>query len=80
MGISGLLPLLRSVTKPVCVSEYRDKTVAIDGYSWLHKGIYNCAQELCMGQPTDKYSTRHLPACFAWSDVLHCVASPLLYQ
>jgi exonuclease-1 len=55
MGISGLLPQLRSVTVTRHISDYRGCTVAIDGYSWLHKGVYNCSQQLCMGEPTDAY-------------------------
>ena len=31
MGINGLLPALKSITKPVHVSQYRGKTVAVDG-------------------------------------------------
>lgn len=31
MGINGLLPTLKSITKPVHVSQYRGKTVAVDG-------------------------------------------------
>jgi len=28
--------------------------VAIDAYCWLHKGAYNCAEELCRGRGVDK--------------------------
>lgn len=37
--------------------DFRGKRVAIDGYSWLHKGAYCCSTDLCMGRPTDKYVT-----------------------
>lgn len=54
MGISGLLPVLKSIARPVHVSSYRGKRVAVDGYSWLHKGAYACSRELCEGTYTDK--------------------------
>ncbi|CAM9123218.1 unnamed protein product, partial [Hapterophycus canaliculatus] len=55
MGITGLLPLLKPVTKDVHVSELKGLTVGIDTYCWLHKGIYSCSAELCQGIPTDKF-------------------------
>lgn len=55
MGIAGLLPLLQSITEPVHISKYKGKKVAVDSYVWLHKGAFNCAEELCLGKPTNKY-------------------------
>lgn len=49
MGINGLLQQLKSISKPKHVSAYRGQKVAIDGYSWLHKGAYSCSRELCEG-------------------------------
>ena len=54
MGIAGLLPVLKSITRPVHVSEYRGRRVAVDAYCWLHRGAYTCSVELCEGTPTDK--------------------------
>lgn len=54
MGIQGLLPQLKSITRTVHVSEYAGQRVAIDGYSWLHRGACACSKELCEGAPTDK--------------------------
>jgi exonuclease-1 len=34
MGISGLLPVLKSITEAKGIEEYRGKTLAIDGYCW----------------------------------------------
>jgi hypothetical protein len=34
MGISGLLPVLKSITETKSIDEYRGKTLAIDGYCW----------------------------------------------
>uniref|UniRef100_A0AAV1UIW6 Exonuclease 1 n=1 Tax=Peronospora matthiolae TaxID=2874970 RepID=A0AAV1UIW6_9STRA len=57
MGITGLLPLLKSITETRSIEEYRGRTLAIDGYCWLHRAIYSCSQEICLGQNTDKYVT-----------------------
>ncbi|CAH0476721.1 unnamed protein product [Peronospora belbahrii] len=57
MGISGLLPALRSITETKSIEEYKGHTLAIDGYCWLHRAIYSCSQEICLGQETDKYVT-----------------------
>ncbi|RQM09304.1 hypothetical protein DD237_003682 [Peronospora effusa] len=55
MGISGLLPVLKSITESKSIEEYSGRTLAIDGYCWLHRAIYSCSQEICLGQETDKY-------------------------
>ncbi|CAL9201774.1 unnamed protein product [Musa hybrid cultivar] len=55
MGIQGLLPLLKSIMAPIHVEELRGQTVAVDAYSWLHKGAFSCATQLCKGLPTSKY-------------------------
>ena len=57
MGISGLLPLLELVTRDNHVSYYKNKTVAIDGYAWLHKAVYGCCIELATGLESDKWIT-----------------------
>jgi exonuclease-1 len=54
MGISGLLPILKSISHRVHVSKYTGEKVAIDAYSWLHKGAYSCSQELCENIYTDR--------------------------
>ena len=54
MGIKGLLPQLRNIIERKHVSQYAGHKVAVDTYSWLHKGTYCCALELCTGAPTDK--------------------------
>ncbi|CAI5742192.1 unnamed protein product [Peronospora destructor] len=55
MGIAGLLPVLKSITETKSIEEYRGRTLAIDGYCWLHRAIYSCSQEICLGQETAKY-------------------------
>ncbi|XP_037087909.1 exonuclease 1-like [Pollicipes pollicipes] len=55
MGISGLLPFLKRSTRPASVREFSGGTVAVDAYSWLHKGAFACADRLAQGQPTDVY-------------------------
>ena len=54
MGISGLLPVLKSITNGKHISSYAGQRVAIDAYSWLHKGAYSCSQDLCERQHTTK--------------------------
>ena len=54
MGVSGLLPQLKSITKKTHLSKYSGKRVAVDAYGFLHRGAYSCARELVEGLPTDK--------------------------
>ncbi|KAA1472431.1 PIN domain-like protein [Dentipellis sp. KUC8613] len=55
MGISGLLPLLKSIQVQKHLSEFSGQTLAVDGYVWLHRGTYACATELATGKATTKY-------------------------
>ncbi|PRP87821.1 exonuclease 1-like [Planoprotostelium fungivorum] len=55
MGISGLLPILSSITRDVHLNDYQGLTAAIDMYGWLHRGAYGCSSELCQNIPTDGY-------------------------
>lgn len=55
MGIPGLLQVLQPVSADVHIRSFANKAVAVDAYCWLHRGAYGCAQELAMGQKTDKY-------------------------
>jgi hypothetical protein len=54
MGIQGLLPQLKSIMAPIRVEELRGQTVAVDTYSWLHKGALSCGDRLCKGIPTTR--------------------------
>ncbi|XP_038894034.1 exonuclease 1 isoform X2 [Benincasa hispida] len=55
MGIQGLLPLLKSIMVPIHIKDLEGSSVAIDTYSWLHKGAFSCSKELCNGLPTSKH-------------------------
>ncbi|CAK5274848.1 unnamed protein product [Mycena citricolor] len=55
MGISGLLPALKSISETKHLSEFAGQTLAVDGYVWLHRGIFTCATELATGVDTHKY-------------------------
>ncbi|TFK38046.1 PIN domain-like protein [Crucibulum laeve] len=55
MGISGLLPALKSIQVTKRLSEFEGKTLAVDAYVWLHKGVFACATELATGKDTHKY-------------------------
>lgn len=46
MGIKGLLPKLKSITKNVNLKDLNFTSCAVDGYAWLHKSIYSCGEEL----------------------------------
>ncbi|KAH6623508.1 hypothetical protein F5144DRAFT_595660 [Chaetomium tenue] len=55
MGISGLLPLLKSIHRPIELKKYAGETFGVDAYGWLHRGAVACAMELAQGKPTRKY-------------------------
>ncbi|KAK0625350.1 hypothetical protein B0T17DRAFT_532577 [Bombardia bombarda] len=55
MGISGLLPLLKSIHRPIELKKYAGETFGVDAYGWLHRGAVSCAIELAQGKPTRKY-------------------------
>lgn len=57
MGVTGLLPMLSEIQEKGTLERYRGKTIAIDTFGWLHRGLISCAQELCLNQPTRKYIT-----------------------
>ncbi|VVT56636.1 uncharacterized protein SAPINGB_P005189 [Magnusiomyces paraingens] len=54
MGVQGLLGILKSASLETNISQYKGKTVGIDGYAWLHRGAISCARDLATG----KYTTR----------------------
>lgn len=54
MGISGLLPLLKSVSVQTHLREYKGSTFGVDAYVWLHRGAWSCAWDLALGKPTTK--------------------------
>nr|CAB3474441.1 unnamed protein product [Digitaria exilis] len=75
MGIQGLLPQLKSTMAPIKVEELRGQTVAVDTYSWLHKGALSCGDRLCKGIPT----TRHIEYCMHRVNMLrHYGVKPIL--
>ena len=55
MGISGLLPLLKSIQVNTHIKQYAGKVVGVDAYVWLHRGAFSCAWDLALGNPTTKY-------------------------
>jgi exonuclease 1 len=59
MGISGLLPKLRSITTRCHVRELAGQKVAVDGYCWMHRAAYSCAMEIATGRPTEKFVFLH---------------------
>ncbi|CAM9142255.1 unnamed protein product, partial [Discosporangium mesarthrocarpum] len=55
-----------SVTHPVHIREYKDLTVGVDAYCWLHRGTFSCSTELCTGVETE----RHIQYCMKRVDLL----------
>ncbi|KAF7351375.1 Exodeoxyribonuclease 1 [Mycena sanguinolenta] len=55
MGISGLLPALKSISTQKHLSEFAGQTIAVDAYVWLHRGVFTCPTELATGKDTHKY-------------------------
>ncbi|KAI8094260.1 PIN domain-like protein [Thamnidium elegans] len=55
MGIQDLIPLLKSIQKPVKLSEYAGKAVAVDGHCWLYRSTFNCASELATRVESNAY-------------------------
>eukprot|EP01022_Parablepharisma_sp_SALTPOND_P026120 TRINITY_DN619_c0_g1_i1.p3 TRINITY_DN619_c0_g1~~TRINITY_DN619_c0_g1_i1.p3 ORF type:complete len:597 (-),score=73.13 TRINITY_DN619_c0_g1_i1:1829-3619(-) len=55
MGIQGLLQALKQIQVRTHISKYKGQKVAVDGYCWLHKGVYACTYELGKGMQTRKY-------------------------
>ncbi|KAI9787638.1 MAG: Rad2 nuclease [Geoglossum umbratile] len=54
MGISGLLPLLKSIQKPCSLKQFSGQTIGVDAYGWLHRGAAACAIDLAHEKPTTK--------------------------
>lgn len=55
MGINSFLPCLKNATRPVGFGDLSGKILAVDGFSWLHKSVFTCPEELSLGKPTDNY-------------------------
>lgn len=53
MGISHLFPLLEKSGRPCSLEEFKNRSVAVDSYAWLHRGAYSCAEQLAKGEVTD---------------------------
>ncbi|POR33370.1 Exodeoxyribonuclease 1 [Tolypocladium paradoxum] len=55
MGVSGLLPLLKSIQRATELKSCSGDTLGVDAYGWLHRAAYSCAVELGQDKPTKKY-------------------------
>ncbi|RVW78982.1 Exonuclease 1 [Vitis vinifera] len=75
MGIQGLLPLLKSIMVPFHIKDLKGCSVAVDTYSWLHKGALSCSKQLCKSIPT----SRHIDYCMHRVKLLrHYGVEPIL--
>ncbi|KAI9779110.1 MAG: Rad2 nuclease [Peltula sp. TS41687] len=55
MGITGLLPLLKSIQRTCILKVFAGQTIGVDAYGWLHKGAIACAVDLALGRHTTKF-------------------------
>lgn len=56
MGVKELLPLLKSVTQKVHLSQLQGCRVAIDASSWMYRAAMTCSKELVLtGQPSPAF-------------------------
>ncbi|KAG5932521.1 hypothetical protein E4U53_001290 [Claviceps sorghi] len=55
MGVSGLLPMLKSIQRHTELKKCQGQTLAVDAYGWLHRAAYSCAVELGQDKPTNRY-------------------------
>lgn len=52
-----MLPLLKPITKKTHLRDFSGKTVAIDGYSWIHKGVYGSGLAIFEGKDVSSHVT-----------------------
>ncbi|CCI46786.1 unnamed protein product [Albugo candida] len=55
MGITGLLPLLKSISEEKTLAEYRGETLAVDGYCWLHQVMHRCGVDDFLDPKSERY-------------------------
>jgi exonuclease-1 len=55
MGISELLKVLKPILSEAHISEFKDKTAAIDIMAWIYRGVYASAVDLGKGIDSDIY-------------------------
>jgi exonuclease-1 len=55
MGIQGLLKELEPCLSDRYLSELQGLRVAVDGYVWLHRGVFFCAADIAKGKPCQSY-------------------------
>lgn len=48
MGVNGLLANIKSIGRWWNICEYKEQTFGIDGYSWLHKALHQCAIDVAI--------------------------------
>jgi exonuclease 1 len=55
MGIQNLLPQLKQLLANRHISYFRGKSVAVDGYAWLHRAAYGCCVDLTTGVENESW-------------------------
>ncbi|KAH9246983.1 hypothetical protein BASA81_015414 [Batrachochytrium salamandrivorans] len=55
MGIQGLLPELKAITQTTRLADLSGLTCGVDTYSWIHRGVFSCATDICLERETSAY-------------------------
>ena len=50
-----MLPLLKPITKRTHLRDFAGKTIAIDGHSWIHKGVYGSGLAIFEGKEVNSH-------------------------
>ncbi|CAB4306729.1 unnamed protein product [Prunus armeniaca] len=81
MGIQGLLPLLKSIMVPIHIKDLKGSCVAVDTYSWLHKGALSLQQRAMQRSTHLQLASkeRHIDYCMHRVNLLrHYGVKPIL--
>jgi exonuclease-1 len=55
MGIKDLLKIFKPIMTRVHISDFQNKTIAVDMMTWLYRGVYACCEELNNDIQSDLY-------------------------
>lgn len=55
MGITGLLPLVKPCIQQIGLKRFKNKTIGVDGHSWLYNIGIAIAEELYYNKETDRH-------------------------
>ncbi len=74
MGIQGLLKAVRGALKEKHISQFAGKSIAVDGYSWIHKSLYgSCFPEELQSLKWMNYSLRLIDMLLTFKIIVYMV-------